>query len=272
MNKNISYRSSQLLSELIDHNKEFFTITDALNLLQDKNYSTVRKLLSDMSKRGLIMRIKEGLYYRIPYEQKTDQYFPNWHLTAEAIVKPKEYYIGFYSALDIHGLITQPSMVEQIVTHKQIKPKIQKVKNVRFDFITLSKNRFFGYKKEWIDDFHKVNCSDLEKTFLDCLYKPDYAGGIVEITKALFKCRENLQPSKFIDYLEKYDTQAIYKRLGFVVEHLNLFPDLQNFIIGKISSSYSALDPSLSKYGRHYSKWGIIDNISLKEALNSIKT
>lgn len=272
MNKNISYRSSQLLNALIDQKKEFFTLTDTLNILQGKDYATVRKLLSDMTKRGVIMRIKDGLYHRIPYEKKLDQYFPNWHLTAEAMVQPKDYYIGFYSALDIHGLITQPSIVEQIVNQEQVKPKIQQVKNVRFEFITLSKNRFFGYKNQWIDDFHKVNCSDPEKTFLDCLYKPDYAGGITEIVKALYKSKEKLQTTKFQEYLEKFNTQAVYKRLGFIVNQLGLFPDLQDFIYGKITSSYAPLDPSLPKQGNYSSKWGIIDNIDFKTALDSIKT
>lgn len=272
MSKNISYRSYQLLNALIEQKKDFFTLQDAMNILSGKDNATVRKLLSDMTKRGLIMRIKEGLYHRIPYEQKTDQYFPNWHLTAEATVQPKDYYIGFYSALDIHELITQPSMVEQVVTSEQIKPKIQQVKNIRFEFITLSKNRFFGFKKQWIDDFHKVNCSDLEKTFLDCLYKPNYASGITEITKALYKSRDKLQPDKFHDYLEKFNTQAVYKRLGFIIDRLNLFPELQNFITGKISSSYTPLDPSLPKQGNYSSKWSIIDNTDFKTALDSIKT
>ncbi len=272
MKKSISYRSSELLRSLISLKKEFFTLKEASEILSGKDNTTVRKLLSDMARRGLIMRIKEGLYHRIPYEPHPDQYFPNWHLTAEAMVQPKEYYIGFYSALDIHGLITQPSMVEQVVTHKQVKPKVQRVKNVRFEFITLSKKRFFGYKKHWIDDFLKVNCSDLEKTFLDCLYKPDYAGGITEITKALYKTREKFQLIRFQEYLEKLDTQVVYKRLGFIIHELNLFPELQGFITGKISSSYAPLDPSLDKHGNFNSKWGIIDNIGFKTVLNSIKT
>ncbi len=272
MNKSISYRSSELLDGLISRKKEFFTLKEALEILSDRNNTTVRKLLSDMTKRGVVMRIKEGLYHRIPYEQQPDQYLPNWHLTAEAIAQPKEYYIGFYSALDIHGLITQPSLVEQTVTHEQIKPKVQQVKNVRFEFITLSEERFFGYKKHWIDDFHKVNCSDLEKTFLDCLYKPDYAGGIAELTKALYKSRAKLQPTKFQDYLKKFNTQVVYKRLGFIVDELGLFQELQTFITGHISSSYAPLDPSLHKHGNYNSKWGIIDNIDFKTVLGSIKT
>lgn len=272
MKKHISYRSAEFLDALSNRKQEFFTLKEAAEILLGKDYATVRKLLSDMTKRGLIMRIKDGLYHRIPYEQQPDQYFPNWHLTAEAMAQPKEYYIGFYSALDIHGLITQPSMVEQVVTHEQVKPKVLQVKNVWFEFITLSKNRFFGYKKYWIDDFHKVNCSDLEKTFLDCLYKPDYAGGITEITKALYKSREKLQPTKFRDYLSTFNTQVVYKRLGFIISTLELYPELQKFITGKISSSYAPLDPSLDKHGNYNLKWGIIDNIDFKTVLDSIKT
>ncbi|MBW6481313.1 MAG: hypothetical protein K0B37_17945 [Bacteroidales bacterium] len=272
MNKNISYRSSQLLNALITLKMDYFTLPDAMNILSDRHDSTIRKLLSDMSKRGLIMRIKDGLYHRIPYERNPDQYFPNWHLTAEAMVLPKEFYIGFYSALDIHGLITQPSLVEQVVTHEQLKPKVQQVKNVRFEFITLGKKRFFGFKKHWIDDFHKVNCSDLEKTFLDCLYKPDYAGGITEITKALYKSREKLQPMKFQEYLESYMTQVVYKRLGFIIHQLGLFPELQHFVSENITSSYAPLDPSATKNGYHVSKWGIIDNMNFNTTLKSIET
>ncbi|MFC2100972.1 hypothetical protein ACFLRZ_03995, partial [Bacteroidota bacterium] len=272
MNKNISYRSSELLNALIRQEKEFFSLKDASEILSGKDNTTVRKLLSDMTKRGLIMRIKDGLYHRIPYEQISDQYFPNWHLTAAAMVQPKDYYIGFYSALDIHGLITQPSLVEQVVTCEQVKPKFQLVKNIRFEFITLSNNYFFGFKKQWIDNFHKLNISDLEKTFLDCLYKPNAAGGITEITKALFKSKDKLQGTKFRDYLERFNTQAVYKRLGFIINQLGLLPDLQDFITGKISSSYSPLDPSLPKKGNFISKWSIIDNTDFKTLLDSLKT
>ena len=104
MNKNISYRSGELLKELNNVNKSFFTIDDAQKILQNNEQLAIRKLLSDMTKRGLIMRLKDGLYNVIPYEINSE-YFPNWHLVADNLVKNEEYYIGFYSALDIHGLI-----------------------------------------------------------------------------------------------------------------------------------------------------------------------
>ena len=117
-----------------------------------------------------------------------------------------------------------------------------------------------------------MQCSDLEKTFLDCLYKPDYGGGITEITKALYKSKEKLQPNKFRNYLEKFNTQAVYKRLGFILDQLNLYSELQNFIAGKITSSYTPIDPTLPKHGTFNSKWSIIDNIDYRTALDSIIT
>ncbi len=257
---------------LLEQEKSFFTLEEAMNILESNDNITVRKLISDMVKRGLILRIKNGLYHPIPFEQKPEKYFPNWHLTAEALAQKKEYYIGFYSALDIHGLITQPSMVEQIVTLEHIKPKIQQVRNVRFEFITFSNDRFFGYKKHWIDDFSQVYCSDLEKTFLDCLYIPKYAGGIIEITKALYKGRNRINPDKLLEYLDKYDTQSVYKRLGFIVDQLELSPEILNFIAKKITSSFVSLDPTLLKKGKYQSKWKIVDNIDFKDAINAIRT
>lgn len=272
MKKHISYRSSELLNQLIQQDLQFFTLSDAMKILSSSEPEAVRRLLADMTNRELLLRIKDGLYHIIPYEKNSKEYFPNWHLTAEAIVHQQNYYIGFYSALDIHGLITQPSLSEQVVTIKQLVPKIQKVRNVKFEFITFSKNKFFGYEKTWIDDFNKVNCSDLEKTFIDCLYKPNYAGGINEIIKAIYKSREKIKPERMIEYLEKFDAQVAYKRLGFLLHHLDILKELRAEIISKLSNSYSLLDPSLPKKGKHNSEWKIQDNLDIKSAIKSIET
>ena len=195
-NKNISYRSSLLLKNLNESRQTFFTVNDAVELPGTTYSSSTLELLSSMTKRGLIMRIKDGLYHIIPYENNSNEYFPNWHLAAEAMVQPLRYYIGFYSALDIHGLITQPSLTEQVVTEKQMIPKIKMVRNVKFEFITLNKKWFFGFRKTWIDDFDKVYCSDYEKTTIDCLYKPSYGGGITEIVKAINRKSNEVDQNK----------------------------------------------------------------------------
>ncbi len=270
--KNVSYRSGQLLKTLNESEKQYFSIDDAAKVLGTNSSSAVRELLRAMTNRGLIMRIRDGLYHVIPYERSTNDYFPNWHLTAETIVGNRDYYLGFYTALEIHSLITQPSLVEQIVIQERLQPKNFKVKNIRYEITTFNEKHFFGYEKTWIDDFNKVNCSDLEKTIIDCLYKPNAANGIIEISKAIFISREKINSDKMLMYLEKFDAQVVYKRLGFILQHFKILLELAKEIRKRISNSYTLLDPSLPKSGKHYSEWKIVDNVGIENILNSVET
>jgi predicted transcriptional regulator of viral defense system len=47
---------------------------------------------------------------------------PDWHLVAKYLMKGKDYYIAYYSAMQIHGLITQPSLKEFIATKRHFIP------------------------------------------------------------------------------------------------------------------------------------------------------
>ena len=68
--KNISIRSSELLTYFNRQNKTCFNFREAFAALPDSKEGTILELLSDMTKRGLLMRLKEGVYYIIPYEQE----------------------------------------------------------------------------------------------------------------------------------------------------------------------------------------------------------
>ncbi len=155
--KTISSQSAKLLAYFINKEQSFFTLSEAQTALSAEIKSgAIRELTSSMVKRGLLLRLKNGLYHIIPYEKEPDLYFPNWHLVASQLVKNRHYYIGYYSALEIHGLITQPSLVEQIVVDKQIKPSIKNIFDVNFQFIYHNDKHFFGTKSQWIDNFNKV--------------------------------------------------------------------------------------------------------------------
>lgn len=270
--KYISTQSNQLLSFFNGRNKAGFVYSEAFKALPESKESTVRELLSDMTKRGLLMRLKDGVYHIIPYEENAELFMPDWHLIAEHLVNDAEYYIGYYSALQIHNLITQPSLKEQIVVSKQIRPSEIKIKNISFQFIYHNENHFFGSKKIWIDNFNKVWCSDLEKTIIDCLFRPDYAGGIVEIAKAIHGSKNKIDFDKLFDYTKKFKSQAVLKRLGFLLEML----EIQNSIIDKLqkekTASYVLLDTELLKSGKMISRWSIQQNLETETIKSAIYT
>jgi len=269
-NKNISFQATNLLDKLIRTKQLCFDIDKAYQLLPNSNTDAVKRLLSDMTKRGLLMRIKEGLYYVIPFEQDPKTFMPDWHLLSQYLVGDAEYYIGYFSALQIHSLTTQPNLKEQIVVNKQIKPSTLLVKDIPFQFIYHNEEHFFGNKKNWIDSFNKVQCSDLEKTFIDCLFKPQYAGGITEITKAIHKSKDKIDFNKLLDYTKRFNSQAVIKRLGFLLELL----EIENPVIDKLqklrTNSFVALEPSYPKEGKTIFRWAIQQNIDNDSILSPI--
>lgn len=270
--KNISTQSNRILTYFHQMDQDCFVYADATKALPQSSESALKELLSDMVKRGLLMRLKRGMYYIIPFEKDAESFMPDWHIVAGHLAKGTDHYIGYYSALQIHNLITQPSLKEQIVVSKQIRPSLIKIKNVEFQFIYHNKNHFFGSKKIWIDSFNKVLCSDLEKTFIDCLFKPDYAGGIVEIARAIYTSKDKIKFDKLFEYAERFKSQAVIKRLGFLLEILEIETDIIHKLNKQRTASYVLLDTELPKSGKMISRWSIQQNLETETIKSAIYT
>ena len=272
IHKTLSTQSAEVIRHFTSQNQSAFTLAEATSLLKHSSGDTVRKLMRDMVNRGLLLRLKDGLYWIIPYDQEASDYFPNVHQVAGYLVGDANYYIGYYSALELHSLITQPSMVEQVVVDNQIKPSVLTIKGKQFQFIYHNKTHFFGAKNIWIDSFNKVPCSSLEKTFVDCLYKPHYGGGITEISKALHKVRDKIDYEKLLEHCKKFNAQTVIKRLGFLLELLQI----NNPIIERLQKlktpSFTPLEPSYEKQGKLISRWSIQQNIDTEDITSPIFT
>ena len=270
--KNISTQSSEFLAHFNGIGQSCFKSSDAFEVLTKSSKPTVNQLLSDMTKRGLLMRIKDGVYYIIPYEKDPESFMPDWHILTESLVNETEHYIGYYSALQMHNLITQPSLKQQIVVAKQIRPSTIEIKDVTFQFIYHNPNHFFGVKKVWVDNFNKIKCSDLEKTIIDCLFKPDYAGGIVEIARAIYISRDKIQYDRLLKYSQQFNSQAVIKRLGFILETLGIDQPIVEDLQRMKTASYVVLDTELPKIGKLVTKWSIIQNIEIETIKSAIYT
>lgn len=270
--KVITGNAAQLLKHLSSEGKEFFTVGDVQGFLKDTSKEYAKKLLRELIQRELIMRLKGGLYVLVPYNTPVSDFFPDWGLVGSYLVGNANYYIGYYSALKTHGYTTQPSMQQQVVTDKRMKPSVQDIRGVKFQFIYHSEKHFFGTKKVWTEVLGRsfpVLYSDLEKTIVDCLYKPDYAFGIVEVAKAIYLAKDKLKADKLIDYIKKLDSQVVIKRLGFLLElygiDLPIIEELQEMK----TASYAVLDPIHPKEGKTSSRWSLyinVDSETIKQA------
>jgi len=269
-NKNISFQANALLDKLIEEKRICFDINTAYDILPNSSQNAVKRLLSDMTTRGLLMRVKEGLYYVIPFEQDAKTFMPDWHLLSQYLVGDAQYYIGYFSALQIHSLTTQPNLKEQIVVNKQIKPSTLIVKEIPFQFIYHNERHFFGNKKTWIDNFNRVQCSDMEKTIIDCLFKPEYAGGITEIAKAIYKIKDKIDYSKIIQYVKRFDSQTVIKRFGFLLELMEIKHSAIDELQKMRTNSVVLLEPSYPKESKTISRWAIQQNIDTDSIISPI--
>ena len=112
----------------------------------------------------------------------------------------------------------------------------------------------------------------MEKTIVDCLFKPDYAGGIVEIARAINISKDKINYDLLNEYTRKFHSQAVIKRLGFLLEileiHHPIIRDLQN----RKSDSFVILDTELPKQGKRLSKWRVQQNLDTETIRSAIDT
>lgn len=62
--------------------------------------------------------------------------------------------------------------------------------------------------------------SDREKTALDCVERPDLAGGVGETAVILANATRRLDWSKANDYLERIGSGALARRVGWLADHV----------------------------------------------------
>ena len=253
--------------------QDCFTFQDVILAFPDANRIYLSRVLSGMVEKGMLIKLNRSLYHIVPSSADPKKFIPDWHLVAKYLMKGKKYYIGYYSAMQVHGLITQPSLKEIVVTNLQVKPAIKKIRGIEFQFVYHIEPRFFGFKNTWIDRYNKVMVSDLEKTLVDALTRPHLSGGLVEIGKALYESKDKIDYQKFLEYLSRNETEATKKRFLLLAELLGLTWTTQyDEMLKEIGPGFPVLDTTGPDHGRKNSRFGLKINIDVNTIKNSIFT
>jgi len=266
INKSLGPLSTLLMQQLSKSGMTVFTTKDVLSLV-NINAKNLNKILHDLAIKGWLRRIEKGKYMLIPMNvDSKEPYSENHYLIASKLIDP--YYIGFWSALHFYGYTEQLLNTIFIVSTKR-KKEIS-LSGVNYKFIRLKPTKFFGISEIKIEG-SVINFSDKEKTLADCLANPEYCGGVQEIVKGLWKAKEELDFIKLVDYANRMQNSTIIKRLGYLLECLELRKGIDfDYLMGLVKSGYSIIDPLLPKKGTYDSRWKLLINIS-KEDLLSFK-
>lgn len=212
----------------------------------------LKVILSRMEDRGLIERVERGKYLIIPLSSEKGKYTLHEFVIASYLVEP--YAISYWSALHHYGLTEQIPSTVFIQTPGRKKKQLMDIFGVNYQIVRVKQDKFFGIRKEWIEEV-PVCITDMEKTLIDCLDKPHYAGGIIEATKAL-KSR-SLDYTKLTEYATKIGNFAVIRRLGYLSEKMGIPLNLPQ----PKSKSYLLLDPTMPAKGENDAKWRLMINV-----------
>ena len=271
--------SSQLRWGIIKHfssrSMSGFTFQDVARAFPEKNRVHLARILAEMVNKGMLCKITRGSYHIIPINADPKTYVPVGHQVAKYLMQNKEYYIGYASALKIHGLTLQSEAREFVVTKKQMKPAIRSFGGITYQFIQHDATRFFGFTSIWINQVEKAMVCDLEKTIVDIATKPQLCGGIVEVGNAISQAKDRTDHDKLFYYFARNMNKSAIKRFLFLTDLLGLeWTTEHERMMEELGTGISLLDPAAPDQGRKMKKFGLkinVDPIRIKMKVLHLK-
>lgn len=252
----IGTKETELIANLSDRRITVFSVAEAAKIMGISRKSASDLVLRLLNKNKLI-RIEKAKYLIIPPEAwKTGEYSEEGIIIASQMVEP--YYLSYWTALSFYGWTEQPSRTIFVATTK-IKQPIA-IQGIKIKFVRLKKERFFGYSDQWFGN-RKIKVADKEKTIVDSLDQPRYCGEIVEVAKGLWNGRDEFDYEKILDYSLKMENGAIIKRLGYLMDILEIRKSSYREKLRKhLTAGYSALNFGQKKGGFHNKEWKLFVN------------
>lgn len=188
------------------------TTADVLALLG--NEQSTHRVIENLVRKGWLTRLKRGRYMTIPPEYGPENLGENNPLAlASSILEPS--YIGWWAAASYHGLTTQKPRTISVAALRQFPSRIMEGHDIRF--VKIVPRKFFGFRTEHLYG-RDICISSPAKTLVDCVDRPDLAGGAAEITRILHGASSSVDPHEMADTALKIQSIATLQRLGFLAD------------------------------------------------------
>jgi predicted transcriptional regulator of viral defense system len=269
--KTLGPQAAQLVTSLHENNKTVFRLEDVRRILGLEEPST-RSLVRKLVNRGVATRLKPGLFILVPFEMGKERvYMGNPLVVARELAGGRDYYLSHGTAMEIHGMVTQPQLIVHVTTPAKRRPI--PIMGTEFRFITSDKDGFFGLMDHWVTKQEKVRISDPERTVLDGLRMPEYCGGLTELAKGIWIKKKDLNNGKLVDYALRMDVGAVIRRLGYLMELYDIGThENHDRLRHRLTNTYANLDPLLPAEGKYLRKWRLCLNVSPDELLSTVRT
>jgi len=195
--------------------QEVFTLDEAEQKLGTTRHN-LKVLIHHLSKSGSIGNIRRGLYYIVPLGLNKE-YTPNSVAIASKL--STTYYLGYHTALELHGIAYSAFNYMYVVTNKKFKPFV--FRGLTYASVKpLNNNLELGIERRRILN-NDVFISDRERTLIDGIDRLPYVGGIEEYLKSIGTF-PSVDVKKAYNYLLALNKRVLFAKVGWI---LSVFKD-----------------------------------------------
>jgi len=248
-------REAEFLATFSASGREIFTTEQAAGFWGDAQRT--RNEISHLEAKGWIQRLERGRYLIIPLEAGPER---EW---SEDPIAIGTYLVldggaAYWTAVRHWGWTTQlPREYLFITGRRRFRPRTR-ILGVSYRFVTVKPGRVFGIAEEWNRGL-ALRVTDRERTVIDMLDRPDLAGGIAEVATALSSAWPEIRLDRVTEYANRHGSGTIFKRLGFLVEALDL-PGAEDWLDAwraSMGSGITRLERGSAAGGRILRRWNL---------------
>ncbi|MDP9340671.1 MAG: hypothetical protein M3Q23_00905 [Actinomycetota bacterium] len=266
--------AKKAVQRLADAGLRLFTIDDLVDQTGlDRRAAT--HLAYRMARAGLTRRLRRGRYALLePADWEQETFLTNWYLAAAHLVAPGPYYLAYYTAMELHQMLQHPLRTVFVAVPRA--RALVTLGTTRIRFVTVKRERLFGFEERQVEAGRAVNVADLERTFLDAVDRPDLCGGIEEVFRGFARRHRDLNGDRLLKYVGRFDRPAVTKRLGFLLEAAGVGdPELLweiERLAGRTRHYYPLVKGQEVEGADRNKRWELLINTDLQKLLRAART
>ncbi|MDD2484305.1 MAG: helix-turn-helix domain-containing protein [Eubacteriales bacterium] len=226
-----------------------FTIGEVEKLVG--NPKTAYSQLNRLMKKGLIKKIRKNIYSVV--NPVTGQIVATRYQIACAVTDTA--YISHHSALEYYGLANQ--VFYEVYVSSETKFNTFEYDHMTYKYVASRMQEGIVIAKNTTG----VRITDLERTVIDSIRDYNKIGGFEEILNCL-EGSHYLDEAKLLRYLALYNTQGLYQRVGYLLQHYQNEMQLSNNFINcckeKIGESRRYLSNDSNARSIYSSEWKLM--------------
>lgn len=226
----------------------------------DLKKTYVPRMMNLMVHNGEILFLGNGLY-SLPPELLAGGPLHSFEI---AMKLAKKGAISHRSAMAHYELTDQVFSKVYITVPKEkganlSRTKEYELKGTRYNLIRIEPQHYWGIKPIFLGEA-RVWITDLEKTLIDGLSRPELCGGFREVLFAFEKGITQISPNLILEYGKRTSLVAC-KRLGWVLEQLDVHQEIREQLIALPMPYCQRLDAAGKRTGKVIHPWNLLENI-----------